>query len=122
MVSSSYLTFANWTGFIGYLSSDELTARLQSPSQQQPLMLSSLKMSLDIKSGVSVARWSSNQGILVGTDLGEVNLYRIKNADNNQESKQFDCEMSKREHDDPITCLETRNDSNTAISGSEDSR
>lgn len=123
LVSSSYLTYANWTGFIGYLPSDDVEKRTSTNSiKKQPLMLSTLKMNININSGVSDAKWVTDEQILVGTDFGEIILYKINNTNNNLENNKFENVLAKCEHDDLITCLETKYDSTIALSGSEDSK
>jgi hypothetical protein len=126
------LTYTNWSGYIGYLAKNDVSSRIEAAQptsdaaskqdKKQPLMLSTLRMNLNIKSGVSGAKWASDQDILVGTDLGEINLYSINKTNNNLENNKFEIAMTKREHDDIVTCIDTKFGQNFAISGSEDSR
>jgi hypothetical protein len=125
LTSSSYLTFSNWSGYIGYLPNAEIQQRITQNGdnvKQSPLMLSSLKVNLNIRSGVTNTRWASDEEILVGTDFGEISLYKLNKTNNNLESNKFNNLMIKREHDDLITSLDVKFNENFAISGSEDSR
>ncbi len=88
---------------------------------ERPLMLSRLKMSVSVRSGVSGARWASRDHILVATDFGELMTYKINVTNNNLESHTFEMMGTKREHDDYVTCLEAKYNANVALTGSEDS-
>ncbi len=85
-------------------------------------MLSALKMNLNIESGVSDAKWASDEQILVGTDRGEILLYKINKTNNNLENDKFDLLMKKSEHDNVVTCLGTCLNSGLGLSGSDDAR
>lgn len=115
LISSSYLTFQNWSGYVGYLKSQEVKSKIS----DFPLMLSSLNVNKSFSSGVCVARWCNENKILVGTERGEI--YLINLEPDTEESK-FTNIFQKHEHDSLILCLETKFDSPIALSGSEDSK
>ena len=75
-MSSSYLTYQKWTGFIGYISKKELapTAAEAAKLFAQPLTLSSLKTGQTFNCGVVDAKWTSNQNVLIGKDNGDYKI------------------------------------------------
>ena len=81
-------------------------------------MLSSLKTGKSLSSGVSQARWVSNEKFLAGSDNGEVMLYKM----NKEPDNMYESIMLKHEHDNLVTCLATSFNSDIALSGSEDSK
>jgi WD40 repeat protein len=79
-------------------------------------MLSSLKTGKSMTSGISQARWVSNENFLAASDNGEVMLYKL----NKEPENMYESIMLKLEHDSIVTCLATNFNSDIALSGSED--
>lgn len=88
---------------------------------EKPFMaVSALKMYIDVRCGVSNAKWSSDNQILMGTDYGDIILYQLSQI--NSDASKFELLFCKREHDDLINCLDTKYNENLAISGSQDAK
>lgn len=108
MISSSSLTFQNWTGSYTLIEKQDLTK------------VYSNKLSKDfqfykkVNSGVCTASWLSNNKFLIGTDCGRVQLLEW--------NENFDSLMDKEEHDGLVSCLDKKFDSEMAVSGSSDCR
>ncbi|CAF0874798.1 unnamed protein product [Brachionus calyciflorus] len=109
LLSSSYLTFQSWTGFIGVLPKSDI-------SNNSKILLSKLRIKKKFHSAPSVARWTTNESILIGNDSGDVELLNLSESSEDN----FEVVMSKCQHDGIVTCLDTKFDSNLALSGSDD--
>jgi len=85
IVSSSYLTYQHWIGFVGHLT--PRSSYLKTPNDQRGvLMLSSLKPhGKHFESGVCTAKWVSEDRVLVGTDNAEITL--LSKSKSNSSSK-----------------------------------
>lgn len=116
ILSSSYLTYQHWIGFIGLLNKSEIDEIVK---LQKPFMLSSLKTGKSNESGISQARWISNERFITGTDNGEVVLYKMNKE---EPENMYETLMTKHEHDSLVVSLATTFDSHIALSGSSDSR
>lgn len=81
-------------------------------------MLSSLKTGKSLDSGACSADWTNDKSFLIGTDNGEVMLYKLTD----QSESFYQNLMTKKEHDGLVTSLATCYDSNLALSGAEDAR
>jgi len=81
-------------------------------------MLSSLKTGKSMTSGITQARWVTNQTFLAASDNGEVMLYKL----NKEPDNMYENIMLKLEHDSIVTCLATSFNYEIALSGSEDGK
>ena len=115
ILSSSYLTYQHWKGYIGLLTPDETDELIKSV---KPLNLRDLSSGKSVDSGINQARWISNERFVIGTDNGEVMLYKL----NNQKSVFYELSMVKQEHDSMVLCVATNFNSEIALSGSDDSK
>lgn len=115
ILSSSYLTYQHWIGFIGFLTKSETNELI---CKSRTFMLSSLKSGKSINSGVNKAKWISNETFLTGTDNGEVMLFKV----NKEPENLYESIMYKHEHDSMVLCLAANFNSQIALSGSDDSK
>ncbi len=91
----------------------------QKISQRAHLMLSSLKTGKHFETGVCDARWQSNERVFVGTENGEVMLFKLNDSTG---ENYFERVFTKQEHDNMVLCLDSKFDSELAVSGSDDAR
>ena len=119
IVSSSYLTYQFWVGFVAHIQNESEYMK-QKISQRTHLMLSSLKSGKHFETGVCDARWQSSERVLVGTENGEVILFKLN--DPTIAENYFERVFTKQEHDNMVLCIDTKYDSELAISGSDDAR
>jgi len=116
ILSSSYLTYQHWIGFVGLMNKPEIDDIVKS---EKSCFLSSLKTGKSNDSGVSQARWISNERFVAGTDNGEVILYKVNKE---EPENMYETVMVKQEHDSLVLSLATNLNSNIALSGSSDTR
>ena len=134
ILSSSYLTYQHWIGFVGLLNKPEIDDIVKS---EKSCLLSSLKTGKSNDSGVSQARWISNERFVAGTDNGEVILYKVKRENmyetvmvkhehdslvKEEPENMYETVMVKHEHDSLVLSLATNLNSHIALSGSSDTR
>lgn len=115
ILSSSYLTYQHWIGFIGFLGKSDLN---EFTAKRKSVLLSSLKTGKSMTSGVSQAKWVTNDRFLTGTDNGEVMLYKL----NKEPENLYENVMLKQEHDSMVLCVVTNFNSEIALTGSDDSK
>lgn len=113
ILSSSYLSYQHWKGYIGLLTPVETDELIKSA---KPFNLCNFKVGRCIESGVNQARWISNERFILGTDNGEIMMYTNINDQKSQEV------MIKQEHDSMVLSLATNMNSEIALSGSDDSK
>ncbi len=118
IISSSYLTYQFWVGFVGHIQKESEYMK-QKISQRSHFMLSSLKTGKHFESGVCDARWQSNERIFVGTENGEVMLFKINES---TVENYFERVFVKQEHDNMVLCIDSKFGSELAISGSDDAK
>lgn len=112
VLSSSYLTYQHWKGYVGLVTPEETDEIIQSTKH---FSLTDCKKGRCLDSGVNQARWVSNDRFVLGTDNGEIIAYK-NISDKDQEV------MVKQEHDGMVLCVATNMNSEIALSGSDDSK
>lgn len=115
LLSSSYLTYQHWIGFVSFIDKTETDKII---SNGKSCMLSSQKTGKSLSSGISQAKWVCNDKFLAGTDDGEVMLFKL----NKEPENLYENLMVKHEHDSIVLCLATVMNSEIALSGSDDSK
>jgi hypothetical protein len=124
LLSSTYFTHAKWTGFVACLANGQVKSMPRNEeimeggeNSSSIVMLSSLKTSQQFKSGITVAQWLSDEHVLVASDIGELQYMKF-NLEN--PNTVFESVANFREHDHIIRCLETKFNSQLAITASDD--
>lgn len=111
------MTHQKWSGYVAYLNNKSVQQIVAGECNHATMKASGLKTSKGFSTGVTVAKWISDDRFIVANELGELELFRI----NLPES----CESATagvpfREHDSLISSLDTKLDSQLAITGSHD--
>ena len=143
LVTSSYLTYQKWSGFLGCLAHNEIIIKddddNKKSSSSSSITSQPLKLGLGGGSGLTFecglvdAKWTSNTHVLVAKDNGEIALLNVINVNEQQDSSSYSSsssssppkmvynqKMAKMEHDSMVLCIETRHEAQLALSGSYD--
>ena len=139
LVSSSYLTFQYWLGFVTRVSAEQL-ASPQQHDWQAPFMPSASGKHFD--TGVCDARWLSADCFVVGTENGQLAVVATQSATNSStppandvngsgedsssalvsRPPSYELKFTRQEHDHMVLCVDAAYGSSLAISGSHDAK